>query len=116
MFYYEVLSSFVHLGGLGQDGLNQVLTTRFCPHGQNLANPALVPWNIGPGPIISWKIGLPEQYLTKECQICISMHIIMMMMSDSYLNWRIHRNSRLIMGHGAVTHDPSDPWSTLLLT
>ena len=30
-FHYEVLSSFVHLGGFGQDGYNQVLTTRFCP-------------------------------------------------------------------------------------
>ena len=33
---FEVLSSFVHPRGFGQDGFNLVKTTRFCPSGQNL--------------------------------------------------------------------------------
>ena len=33
---FEILSSFVHPRGFGQDGFNLVKTTRFCPSGQNL--------------------------------------------------------------------------------
>ena len=40
MRFCPVFSGFVHMGSFGQDGLNEVLTTRFCPHGQYL--PTLV--------------------------------------------------------------------------